>query len=491
MNATDMTRAGALEVIAGGALTIAPAEFTNGGRVVAESTPGRRISFREALRFWVKLGFISFGGPAGQIATMHRELVERRRWLSEERFLHALNYCMLLPGPEAQQLAIYIGWLMHRTWGGIVAGAFFVIPSIFILLTLSYVYAAYGHVAGVMGVLDGFKPVVVAIVVEAVMKIGSRALRRRAHGVIAAAAFVAIYFLHFPFPLIVLGAGIIGLVGGRLWPEVFMTAPAKMSGAGRTPAGEASDVGDNAAAFLPVVIDDDAPPPEHTRPSRGRMLRISALGVALWLLPFAGLVAWCGWSGLHTQQYRFFTVAALVTFGGAYSVLAYVTQAAVGAFGWLTHAQAVDGLALAETTPGPLIMVLQFVGFIAGWNHPADMSPLASAVTGALITTYTTFMPCFFFIFLGAPYIEVLRGNPNLTAALSGITAAVVGVVLNLALVFGAAVIWPHGLTGGTNWFAAAMSATAFAALYRFKLDVLWVVLAGGGIGLTWTLLAG
>ncbi|MGI8837076.1 MAG: chromate efflux transporter [Pyrinomonadaceae bacterium] len=434
----------------------------------------RSVPFGEAFRFWVKLGFISFGGPAGQIAIMHRELVERRRWISEERFLHALNYCMLLPGPEAQQLAIHVGWLLHRVWGGIVAGAFFVIPSIFILLGLSYIYAAYGNIPAIASVLSGFKPVVVAIVVEAVLKIGGRALKRRAHFIIAALAFFCIYFLRVPFPLIVLAAGITGLIGARAWPEVFSAAGPK-----NKEAGEAED-----GATEHPVIDDHAAAAPHTLPSRARAVRTLVIGLALWILPLSVLVAWRGWGSLHVQEYRFFTFAALVTFGGAYSVLAYVTQAAVESYRWIAHAQAVDGLALAETTPGPLIMVLQFVGFMAGWNHPEGMSQTWSAVTGALITTYVTFLPSFFFIFLGAPYIEILRGNRNLTGALSGVTAAVVGVVLNLALVFGAAVIWSRGLAGGVDWIAAGISVAAFIALYRFKADVLWVVLAGGIIGL-------
>src|SRR5256885_7396998 len=297
----------------------------------------RSVSFREAFRFWVKLGFISFGGPAGQIAIMHHELVERRRWLSEERFLHALNFCMLLPGPEAQQLAIYIGWLLHRVWGGIVAGAFFVIPSIFVLLGLSYIYAAYGNVPLVVGVLSGFKPVVVAIVVEAVLKIGGRALKRRAHFLIAAAAFISIYFFRVPFPLIVLAAGITGLVGARVWPEIFAGARQKKSN------DNGKEMGKDAARSVTPVIDDHAAPSAHTLPSLSRALRILAIGLALWVLPFVGLIAWRGWGSLHVQEYRFFTLAALVTFGGAYSVLAYVTQAAVGAYGWLTHVQAVDG----------------------------------------------------------------------------------------------------------------------------------------------------
>lgn len=440
--------------------------------------PLRHIPFSEAFRFWVKLGFISFGGPAGQIAVMHKELVDKRRWLGEERFLHALNYCMLLPGPEAQQLAIYIGWLMHRTWGGIIAGAFFVIPSIFILLTLSYIYAAYGNVPAVAGVLAGFKPVVVAIVVEAVIKIGGKALKRWVHFVIAALAFIGIYFFHVPFPLVVLVAGLIGLAGTRSAPRLF--SPSQPN-ANKTNA-QTKDM-DNIDE-IPFIIDDRAPSPAHTRPSRGRLLRVLSVGLTLWLLPFIALILWQGWGSLHTQEYRFFTITALVTFGGAYAVLAYVTQAAVGSFGWITQAQAVDGLALAETTPGPLIMVLQFIGFMAGWNNPQGMSPLASGIVGALITTYVTFLPCFIFIFLGAPYIEVLRGNRNLTGTLSGVTAAVVGVVLNLALVFGATVIFPNGLTTDVNLFAAIMSILSFVALYKFKVDVLWVVLAGGVAGL-------
>jgi chromate transporter len=459
---------------------------------VASRVSPSRVSFGEAFRFWVKLGFISFGGPAGQIAIMHRELVERRRWLSEERFLHALNYCMLLPGPEATQLAIYIGWLMHRTAGGIVAGAFFVIPSIIILLALSYVYARYGQLGAVAGVLGGFKPVVVAIVVEALLKLGGRALKRRVHFLIAAVAFVAIFFLHVPFPFIVLAAALCGLAGARLWPQVFnptqttatKPVPSSTGGDEARVATSPGRVANDSTPPPSYVIADDAPQPAHTLPSKSRTLKILLAGLLLWALPFAVIIWWGGWGSLHAHEYRFFTQAALVTFGGAYAVLAYVTQAAVGSYGWLTHAQAVDGLALAETTPGPLIMVLQFVGFMAGWNHPpGGMSQTASAVAGALITTYATFLPCFLFIFLGAPYIERLRGNKNLTGALNGITAAVVGVILNLALVFGAAVIWPQGFAGATNWFAAGLSLLAFLALYRLKLDVLWVVLAGGALG--------
>ncbi|HUQ32580.1 MAG TPA: chromate transporter [Pyrinomonadaceae bacterium] len=455
----------------------------------AHSTSPRCVTFGEAFRFWVKLGFISFGGPAGQIAIMHRELVERRRWLSEERFLHALNYCMLLPGPEATQLAIYIGWLMHRAWGGILAGAFFVIPSIFVLIGLSYIYAVYGQVQAIAGMLAGFKPVVVAIVVEAILKIGGRAIRRRVHLLIAAAAFILIYFVHVPFPLIVLASGLTGLAIGSQGP----VAGNKSNSLKRS--GQPSELSSPATgpptstAKAPTVIDDNAPQPAHTRPSRARLLRVLAVGTACWALPFAALIIWRGWDSLHAQEYRFFTQAALVTFGGAYAVLAYVTQAAAGSFNWITRVQAVDGLALAETTPGPLIMVLQFVGFMAAWRNPQGLTPTASAVTGALVTTYATFLPCFVFIFVGAPYIEILRGNRKLTAALSGITAAVVGVILNLALVFGAAVIWPDGFNNGPDWFAAALTAACFIALYLFKADVLLIVILGGLMGLCRTFL--
>lgn len=442
---------------------------------MTEELQTRRVSFSEAFRFWLKLGFISFGGPAGQIAIMHRELVEKRRWLGEERFLHALNYCMLLPGPEAQQLAVYIGWLMHRTIGGIVAGAFFVIPSVFILLCLSYVYAAYGHIPAISGALDGFKPVVVAIVVEALFKIGKRALKREIHYVIAAFAFVSIYFFLIPFPVIVLGAAILGFAGTKLVPKLFESPPEKKRLANEN----------EKKVELPLVI-DDAVQLEHTVPSRSRLFKLAATGVFLWILPFFVLIAWSGSGSLFTEEYKFFTVSALVTFGGAYAVLAYVTQAVTTfPYNWITPTQAVDGLALAETTPGPLIMVLQFVGFMAGWNYPVGgMTPLTSGIIGALITTYTTFLPSFLFIFLGAPYIEKLRGNRFLTSALSGVTAAVVGVILNLALVFGVTVIIPDGSAANINWFAAVLSVLSFIALFLMKIDVLFVILGGGLIGL-------
>jgi chromate transporter len=437
-----------------------------------ETAKPQEVSFREAFRYWFRLGFVNFGGPAGQIALMHRDLVERRRWISEERFLHALSYCMLLPGPEAQQLAIYIGWLLHGTWGGIVAGAFFVIPSIFILWGLSAIYAAYGTVPVVAGAFAGLKPAVVALVVVAVLKIGARALRPRGLILISAAAFVSIYYFHVPFPLIVIGAGVIGFLAGRIWPQPFSVPPSPAEAEERDPAAAQSKSRT-----------------EKAKGSPWRAVRILSTGVVLWGGPFLVLGLARGWSSLHVLQYRFFTQAAFVTFGGAYAVLAYVTQAAVQSYQWITHAQAIDGLGLAETTPGPLIMVLQFVGFMSGWNRPEGLSPLASASLGAMVTTYVTFLPCFFYIFLGAPYIEGLRGNRSLTAALSGITAAVVGVILNLAVIFGIAVIFPEGWRQAPDTFALVVTVAAFVALRFFRIDAIWVVLGGAGIGLVTALL--
>ncbi|MEP6802278.1 MAG: chromate efflux transporter [Acidobacteriota bacterium] len=428
----------------------------------------RVVGFSEALRYWIRLGFISFGGPAGQIAIMQRDLVDRKKWISQERFLHALSYCMLLPGPEAQQLAIYIGWLLHGTWGGVVAGAFFVIPSIFILWGLSAVYAAYGGLPLVAGILAGLKPAVVALVLVALVKIGSRALRPRGLIVIAAAAFVGIFFLHVPFPAIVMGAAALGFLAGRVWPRRF--APHAENS-------NCQEESDPAAEQSRERI-------EGRRGSWRRFIRIALVGVLLWAGPFVGLGLWRGWSSLHVEQYRFFTQAAFVTFGGAYAVLAYVTQAAVQSYHWITQPQAIDGLGLAETTPGPLIMVLQFIGFMSGWNRPEGMSRLASASLAALATTYVTFLPCFFYIFLGAPYVEGLRRNRALTSALSGITAAVVGVILNLAVVFAIAVLLPGGWGHPPNWFALGLTVAAFVALSRFAVDAIWVVLAGGALGL-------
>jgi chromate transporter len=478
------------------------------------------VPFADALKFWIKLGFISFGGPAGQIAILHRELVERRRWISETRFLHALNFCMVLPGPEAQQLATYMGWLLHRTRGGLAAGILFVLPSVGILYGLSWAYAVWGQQSLAVGVLDGFKAVVVALVVEAVLRIGRRALRSVAHGLVAASAFAAIYFAHVPFPYIVLLAALVGAAGARLWPAIW-TGPPKHAASRSTPsAARAANSGAvDALAAVPLVSDsraadsraadarmaegvatqvhaaearepvlrDDAP--AHTQPSFARVLRILALALVLWSMPFVAVGAWLGWDSLPLQQYGFYTGAAFVTFGGAYAVLAYVTQAAVSTFGWITSAQAVDGLALAETTPGPLIMVLQFVGFMTGWNHPGELSPLAAATLAALLTTWATFLPCFVFVFVGAPYIESLRKHSGLNGAFSGVTAAVLGVVLNLALVFGAAVLFPRGMAGGIDLFTLALAVAAMLALTLRKTEAVWVVIVGGLAGLARSLL--
>ncbi len=407
-----------------------------------------KSGFREAFKFWLKLGFISFGGPAGQIAIMHRELVERKKWISEEKFNHALNFCMLLPGPEAQQLATYNGWLLHGIRGGVVAGAFFVIPSIFILLAISYIYAKFGEVTEISAVLDGIKAVVVAIVVEAVWKIGKKAFKTNWHIAIASLAFVAIYFLHVPFPLIVLGAGI---MGWAMESSKFKVQSSK------------SEIPDKKINF------------------KKNILKVFAVCFGLWVTPFLVVLLTLGWRSLPMKVYLFFTQAAFVTFGGAYSVLAYVNQIAVNSYNWLSAQQAIDGFGLAETTPGPLIMVLQFIGFMAGWNNPENLNQEFSAVLTALLTTFATFLPSFFFIFAFAPIVEKFQDNQKLKAVLSGVTAAVVGVILNLALVFGFAVIFHEG---GFDWFALVLGIASLAILFRFKIDVLWIVLAGGILGL-------
>ncbi len=415
----------------------------------------QNIPFAEAFRFWVKLGFISFGGPAGQIAIMQKELVENRQWIEQDDFLHALNFCMLLPGPEAQQLATYIGWRLHGIKGGIVAGAFFVIPSIFLLLILSYIYAAYGNVPQVSAVLDGFKAVVVAIVVEAVLKIAKKAFKTYWQIIIAALAFVSIYFFHVPFPLIVLGAAILGII------LLKTRKPEPPAGAGE-------------------LKDSESKTEDQKSKAKKRLLKIISVFSVLWILPFLAVGSAFGFDNIASQTYLFFTQAAFVTFGGAYTVLAYVNQAVVSA-GWITAAQSVDGLALAETTPGPLIMVLQFIGFMTGWNNAGAYNQTSFAVLCGILATYVTFLPSFLFIFIGAPYIEKLRHNQNLTSALSGVTAAVVGVILNLALMFGATVIFPNVQT---NYFGLILAVLSFAALYFLKADVLLVVIIGGLCGL-------
>jgi chromate transporter len=428
------------------------------------------ISFREALGFWFKLGFISFGGPAGQIAIMHAELVERRHWISEKRFLHALNYCMMLPGPEAQQLATYIGWLMHRSWGGIVAGALFVLPSLFILIALTCIYVSYGDQPLVAGLLYGIKPAVTAIVVQATHRIGSRALRNGTLWAIAAAAFIAIFALKLPFPVIVAAAALTGYIGGRLAPARFKTG------------GHAGKQKDYGAA----IIDDETPPPEHARFGWRRLSKVVAAGALLWLVPMLLLAATLGWSHTLTQMGWFFTKAALLTFGGAYAVLPYVYQGAVDHYGWLTPTQMIDGLALGETTPGPLIMVVAFVGFVGGYVKQVcgpDMLLLGGALAAALVTWFT-FLPSFIFILAGGPLVEATHDDLKFTAPLTAITAAVVGVILNLALFFGYHVLWPHGVGGLFEWPAALIAMGALVVLLHYRIGVTPVIGGSALVGL-------
>jgi chromate transporter len=438
------------------------------------------VSFHEAARFWVKLGFINFGGPTGQIAIMHDEIVERRRWVTNGRFLHALNYCMLLPGPEAQQLAIYIGWLLHKVRGGLVAGIAFVLPSFFFIMGLSWLYASRGDVTWVSAVFSGLAAAVIAIVASATIRIGKKALANPLMVGVAAASFVAIFLVHVPFPLIVLSAGLIGLIGGAVRPALFAV-------------GVGHELEENEA----VAIRDDAPPAAHTTPSLLRAARALAVGLTLWIVPLAAVAWWRGSGDVLTQEGWFFAKAAMVTFGGAYAVLSYINVAAVTQFGWLLQGQMVVGLGLAESTPGPLIMVVEFVGFVGAYQHPGGLSPLTAGVLGAAVATWATFAPCFLWIFLGAPYVERLRGNVRLAAALQTITAAVVGVIANLAVwfaihtlftrvenvaVFGGPV--PRPVLSSVDWFAVAVAAVAFVGMQRFKWKLVPVVAASAVAGL-------
>jgi len=434
-------------------------------------SPPSTVSLGEAFLYWLKLGFISFGGPAGQIAIMHHDLVERRRWISERRFLHALNFCMVLPGPEAQQLATYIGWLMHRTWGGLIAGGLFVLPSLVILVALSWIYMAYGNVPAVAGVLYGVKPAVTAIVALAAYRIGRRTLRNAWLGAIAVAAFLAIFLFHVPFPVIVVAAAALGAMGGRLAPERFAIS------------GGHGETGKSSGAAL---IDDHTPPPAHARFTWGRFWRILLVCIGLWVATLAGLVALFGWEGTLTRMAWFFTKAALLTFGGAYAVLPYVAQGAVDQSHWLDAHQMIDGLALGETTPGPLIMVVAFVGFVGGWNDAVlgQGSLVLSGVAAAAVVTFFTFLPSFLFIFAGAPFIETTHGTVGFSAPLTGITAAVVGVIVNLAVFFAWHVFWPDGAAGRFDWLAALIGLAAAIALFRFQRSVIQVVLGAGVVGL-------
>ena len=434
------------------------------------------VTLAEAFWYWLKLGFISFGGPAGQIAIMHQDLVERKRWISEQRFLHALNYCMLLPGPEAQQLAIYIGWLMHRTWGGIIAGGLFVLPSLFILIALSWIYIAFGNLPAVAGLLYGIKPAVTAVVVFAAYRIGSRALKNGVLWAIAAAAFVAIFALKLPFPAIVIAAGIIGYIGGRVAPDKFAT------GGGHGKAGK---------SYGAAIIDDSTPTPPHARFGWGRFVRVLIAGLVIWALAMGVLIHATGTDSVFTQMGWFFTNAALLTFGGAYAVLPYVYQAAVEQYQWLTATQMIDGLALGETTPGPLIMIVAFVGFIGGWTKQL-LGPDAlfiAGTAGACIATFFTFLPSFIFILLGGPLVESTHGELKFTAPLTGITAAVVGVILNLAVFFAWHVLWPSAteaapFSGYFDWPSLIIGIAAGIALFRYKAGVIPVIGACAMAGL-------
>jgi chromate transporter len=433
------------------------------------------IAFAEALAFWFKLGFISFGGPAGQIAIMHRELVERRRWVSERRFLHALNYCMVLPGPEAQQLATYLGWLMHGTAGGIAAGALFVLPSFFLLAVLSWGYIAFGSTPLVASLLAGVKPAVVAIVIAAVLRIASRAVKHPFHVTIAVAAFLALAVLSVPFPLVILGAGLAGVAGKWIAPR---------AGAGSAHAASGKDPGG------PAAIGDDTPTPDHAKASIAKFAVVVAAGLALGLAPFLALVAAFGAQSPFVTMAAFFTKAALVTFGGAYAVLPYLVETAVNE-GWATTVQMIDGLALGETTPGPLIMIVTFVGFLGGWAKAAlgAEALVAAAWLGAAIATWFTFLPSFVFILAGGPFVEGTRGEIRLERPLAAITAAVVGVISNLAVFFGWHVLWPRAtsaapFSGGFEWMAAAIAVAALVALVRYKAGVITVIVAAAAAGL-------
>jgi len=433
------------------------------------------VPFMEAFIYWLKLGFISFGGPAGQISMMHQELVEKRRWISEHRFLHALNYTMVLPGPEAQQLATYIGWLMHGVWGGIAAGVLFVMPSLFILMGLTWIYLSFGDVPAVEGILYGIKPAVTAIVVFAAYRIGSKALRNNVLRSMALLAFIAIFVFHVPFPYIVLMAGLMGYVGSRFAPDTFRAG---------------GHHGGSKDSYGPAIIDDDTPVPEYARFKWSRFFTLCFVGLLIGAGVMVMLTMNYGWQGTLTQMGLFFTKAALVTFGGAYAVLPYVYQGGVEHYGWLNGTQMIDGLALGETTPGPLIMVVAFVGFVGGWTKEIfgpDMLLMAGAA-GASVATLFTFLPSFLFILLGGPAVEATRHDVKFTAPLTGITAAVVGVVLNLATFFAYHVLWPQGFDGSFEWFSALIGASAFIALFRYKVGIVTIIAVCAVIGLGYSL---
>jgi chromate transporter len=460
------------------------------GAAPTETAPAHNISFDEAVAVWARVAALSFGGPAGQIAVMHRILVEEKRWIGDERFLHALNYCMLLPGPEAQQLAIYIGWLLHKTKGGLVAGTLFVLPGAVAIMALSWIYALLGNVGAVQALFFGLKSAVLAIVLQAVFRVGQRALKNNLMLAIAAAAFIAIFFFHVAFPLIILTAGMIGFVGGRAGSLAFQGS----AGHGKVAGLKIADID--------TALGDTIPP--HARPSTAWSLKMAALFLVLWLAPVLALLALLGTSNVFTDIAIFFSKMAVVTFGGAYAVLAYVAQQAVESYGWLKPGEMLDGLSMAETTPGPLIMVTQFVGFLGAYRSPGALDPLVAGTLGGLLTTWVTFTPCFLWILLGAPYIEALRGNDALTGALSTITAAVVGVILNLAVWFALHVLFGQlrtvqgfGVTtnvpvlSSLNLPALVLALAALFAVFRFKAGVVSVLIACSAAGLIYGLFSG
>lgn len=444
---------------------------------IAQTVPNQApIAFSTALGYWFKLGLISFGGPAGQISLMHQELVEKRRWISERRFLHALNYTMVLPGPEAQQLATYIGWLMHGVWGGIAAGILFVLPSLLLLIGLSWGYLEFGNSGLVAGMLYGVKPAITAVVLFAAYRIGSKTLQNTVLRAIAVLAFVAIYLLELPFPYIVLIAAGLGLVGSYYWPEIFK-AQAHTASASHS--------------YGSAVIDDHTPVPRHAQFSGQRCAIFLSVGLLIWAAAMLGLIASLGLDGTLTQMGLFFSKAALVTFGGAYAVLPYVYQGGVEHYAWLSGQQMIDGLALGETTPGPLIMVVAFVGFVGAWGAEVFGSDalLLAGIAGAAVATLFTFLPSFLFILVGGPLIEASRHNLKFTAPLTAISAAVVGVIVNLAVFFAGLVLWPQGYSGDFDWLALLLAVSAFVALYRFKVGVVTVIICAAIAGMACLLL--
>ena len=443
-------------------------------KIATRADAGHGISFGEAFRVWLRVALLSFGGPAGQIAVMHRILVEEKNWISESRFLHALNYCMLLPGPEAQQLATYIGWLLHRTAGGIMAGGLFILPGVISIMALSWIYAAYGNVSFIEALFFGLKAAVLAIVIQAVVRVGKRALRNRLMIALAAVAFVAIFFFNVPFPVIIIAAGVIGYFGARSGRPEFAAVE--------------HGTGKNAAAVDSMLGDEL---PDHVRPNVPRALKVSAAWLLLWLVPVVALLIAFGPDNVFSQIAVFFSKMAMVTFGGAYAVLAYVAQQAVEHYHWVSAREMLDGLGMAETTPGPLIMVLQFVGFMAAFRDPGTLPPMLAGTLGGLLATWVTFTPCFLWIFLGAPFVETMRGNKGLAGALTAITAAVVGVILNLSIWFALHTVFRQ--TVPFRWFglsfdmpvwssldvaALILAVAAATAIFRFNVGML-TVLAG------------